>query len=106
MSAIKPYQTSIAILPSSLTHELTRFREQLETDAGEAVHTFETNAALLLWDLCLFFELGPAQREQVLGYPAASYVVATLETEVAIADEPLPRTSGSDTVLQTHEPRD
>jgi hypothetical protein len=98
-------RTSTAILASSLTQELKRFREQLEAEAGEPAYSIETNAALLLSDLCKFFKLGASQCDRILGPQAATYVAANLETEVTIAVERLRLTSGSDTVVQAHEPR-
>jgi hypothetical protein len=103
INALKP--TSTAILASSLTQELKRFREQLEAEAGEPAFAIETNAALLLSDLCKFFKLGSSRCDRILGRQAASNIAATLETEVFITDERLLLPSGSDTVVQAYEPR-
>ena len=68
----------------SLTQELTRFRQQLEAEAGEPIQQVEVNAALFLSDLCQFLQLGASQQQLVLGETAAEYTQSVAETQVRL----------------------
>ncbi len=97
---------SAAILPSSLTHELARFRVQLEIEAGEPIQAIETNAALLLSDLCRFFRLDMAQQERVLGHEGTAYMASALETGISLAKQSSWLSSVPDTATPAYEQHD
>ena len=63
---------------------LADFRCYLEREAGTPVERIETNAALFLYDLCQFLELGEPQRQKVMGKSAATFVKATLVRRVRL----------------------
>lgn len=63
---------------------LKDFRQYLEREAGMPVEQLETNAALVLHDLCQFLELGQAQRQKVLGRSAITFVEAQLNARVRL----------------------
>jgi len=58
----------------NLTHLLTRFRRQVERDAGQPIETLDLNAALLLSDLCRFMGLPDEGCDRVLGARAVAFV--------------------------------
>lgn len=66
----------------SMSEELTRFRRQLETEAGEPIQDLEVNAALLLSDLCHFLKLGQKQQDMILGAQASHYLFSTVNTPI------------------------
>ena len=68
----------------SMSDLLADFRRYLEREAGTPVERLDANAALLLHDLCQFLKLGGPQRQKVLGWSAASYVEAQLDTQVRL----------------------
>ena len=61
---------------------LRDFRKYLEHEAGAPVQRIETNAALVLHDLCRFLKLGEQQREKVLGKSARAYVDGVLDERI------------------------
>ena len=61
---------------------LADFRTYLEREAGMPVERLDTNAALILHDLCQFLELGGLQRQKVLGRSAIAFVEARLSARV------------------------
>jgi len=63
---------------------LLDFRRYIEKDAGAPVQRVETNAALVLHDLCRFLKLGEQQREKVLGKSAAAFVDGVLDERVTL----------------------
>ena len=63
---------------------LKDFRQYLEHEAGAPVERIETSAALFLYDLCQFLELGEPQRQKVMGKSAATFVNATLVRRVRL----------------------
>ena len=72
----------------SLTKELTRFRQRLETEAdGVPLHLLTFNAAELLSDLCVFLQLGERQHDEVLG----AHNVAYIKSVHSVAVEPTVR---------------
>lgn len=68
----------------SMSDLLKDFRQYLEKDAGTPVERIETSAALFLFDLCRFLNLGVAQQVKVLGKSATSFVKSELDARVTI----------------------
>ena len=66
----------------NLSDLLKDFRLSLEHDAGAPVERIETSAALFLYDLCQFLELGEPQRQKVLGRSAVAFIRAELDALV------------------------
>jgi hypothetical protein len=50
-----------------LSDELALFRQHLESESGEPIQNIELNAALMLYDLCNFLQLGDVQKDKILG---------------------------------------
>ena len=63
---------------------LAAFRKYLEREAGMPIERLDTNAALVLHDLCQFLELGKPERHKVLGRSAVAFVEAQLSTRVQL----------------------
>ena len=70
---------------STVSDLLRDFRKFLEKDAEVPVQRIETNAALVLHDLCRFLKLGEQQREKVLGRSAVSFVDGVLDERIDLA---------------------
>jgi len=69
----------------SLTQELRRFRQRLETEAeGTPLHLLEVNAADLLSDLCLHLGLGQKQHDEILGVNNVRYLEAVRTQPVSL----------------------
>jgi hypothetical protein len=63
---------------------LKDFRQHLEREAETPIEQLDTNAALLLHDLCMFLKLGEPQRQKVLGRSAVAFVKAELDARVRL----------------------
>jgi len=69
----------------SVTQELTRFRQRLETEAdGVPLHVLTLNAAELLSDLVVFLQLGQAQHDAILGEYNVRYLEAVQGERVSL----------------------
>jgi hypothetical protein len=67
-----------------LTGRLAQFRASLEEESGQPINAIETDAALLLSDLCRFLGLDEEQHNYVLGGSGVRHVNHVLETQVAV----------------------
>ena len=74
----------VGIQYRNMSDLLADFRKYLEREAGTPVEGLDTNAALMLHDLCLFLELGKSQRQKVLGRSATAFVETQLDTRVRL----------------------
>ena len=69
----------------SITKELTRFRQRLETEAdGVPLHLVHLNAAELLSDLCVFLQLGERQHDEILGAHYVAYLEAVWAQPISL----------------------
>lgn len=68
----------------SITKELTRFRQRLESESGKPIHELELNAAELLSDLVVHLQLGPRQHDEILGQPSIDYLSALLGARISL----------------------
>jgi hypothetical protein len=66
----------------SMTVLLADFRKTLERESGESINQLETNAALILSDLCTFLGLSDENRRKVLGVKGAYFVDTTMDTPI------------------------
>jgi hypothetical protein len=70
----------------NLSDALAEFRRRLEADAGAPLHDVETNAALVLNDLCAFLGFGETLRAKILGPDAVAFVDRFLESHIQLKE--------------------
>ncbi len=79
-----------AALTRYLTGQLEQFRAKLEAEMNQSIGVLETNAALLLSDLCYFLGLAEEQHALVLGPAGLEHITRCLDAKVTIALPSLP----------------
>jgi hypothetical protein len=79
-----------AALTRYLTGQLEQFRAKLEAEMNQPIGVLETNAALLLSDLCYFLGLAEEQHALVLGLAGLEHITRGLDVKVTIALSALP----------------
>ena len=68
-----------------IAEELRRFRMKLESESdGTPITEIETNAAMLLSDLCCFLELTTEQHDDVIGAAGCAFLEAMLNVPVSL----------------------
>ncbi len=73
-----------AVLARYLTGQFEQFRVKLEAEMNQPIGMLDTNAALLLSDLCYFLGLAEEQHAAVLGAAGLDYIVHCLNAKVDV----------------------
>lgn len=73
-----------AALAQYLTGQFEQFRVKLEAEMNQPIGALETNAALLLSDLCYFLGLAEEQHAMVLGTAGLDHIVHYLNAKVNV----------------------
>lgn len=73
-----------SVLARYLTGQFEQFRVKLEAEMNQPIGTLETNAALLLSDLCYFLGLAEEQHAAVLGTAGLDHIVHCLNAKVNV----------------------
>jgi hypothetical protein len=79
-----------AALTHYLTGQLEQFRAKLEAEMNQSIGVLETNAALLLSDLCYSLGLAEEQHALVLGPAGLEHITRCLDAKVTIVLSSLP----------------
>ena len=74
-----------AAIAGYLTRQIEQFRLKIEAEMSQPIGALETNAALLLSDLCYFLSLTEEQHAQVLGRDGLEHITHYLDAKVTIA---------------------
>jgi hypothetical protein len=77
-----------AAISKYVTGKLAQFRSELEEGTGQSISTLQVDVALLLSDLCRFFNLDEDQHNHVLGESGTQHVMQVLETRIAARTSP------------------
>ena len=73
-----------AAISKYLSGKLAQFRSELEEGTRQPIGALQTDAALLLSDLCRFLGLDEEQHNHVLGESGVQHVMQVLETRIAL----------------------
>jgi hypothetical protein len=73
-----------AALAHYLTGQFEQFRVKLEAEMNQPIGALETNAALLLSDLCYFLGLAEEQHAAVLGAAGLDHIMHCLDAKVNV----------------------
>jgi hypothetical protein len=79
-----------AAIACYLTGQLEQFRLKLEAEMNQPIGILETNAALLLSDLCSFLGLAEEQHALVLGSAGLEHITRCLDAKVTVVLSSLP----------------